>query len=483
MSARPFDGNSAGLARMLVRAEAEAASGVARAERGKLRRVFCVREGWLVFAASNLVEEQYLETLVQAGAISARERVELEREASSRGLKPLGLLRERESPSPEVLAETMESLIGSLLSSCLEWPDGRVTLEQGQPRLEDEVTVHLSPLALVLRHARRYPASLDAVRGRLGAPDQRLVVATALRAMPRSAALGDVEREMIERFEETATVAEVLAAVEDRAHEALRALYGLVLAGILERATEAKHGSVGSSLSREEAIARFAAAASDHYAVLGLDRSADPDQVRQAYYALARRFHPDRFRSEPLADLASEAEAFFSQVTEAYNTLGSSASREAYDRALVSQVRESEEAKTADATYIARQNYLRGRALMERHRFAEAASFLENAARFDDSRAEYHLALGLVLARSASRREGAERHLTRALELDPSRGQAYVALARLYARSARKADAVRLLRDALRWDATNTEATALLAELDGRGTPDDRGILRGLFKG
>jgi len=34
-----------------------------------------------------------------------------------------------------------------------------------------------------------------------------------------------------------------------------------------------------------------------HYGVLGLDRAASREKIRSAYYALARRYHPDRFRS------------------------------------------------------------------------------------------------------------------------------------------------------------------------------------------
>ena len=59
----------------------------------------------------------------------------------------------------------------------------------------------------------------------------------------------------------------------------------------------------------------------DHYAVLELNSNCSREDIREAYYFLARRYHPDRFRAGYMRDLLGRIEAFFTQVTEAYNTL------------------------------------------------------------------------------------------------------------------------------------------------------------------
>ena len=43
----------------------------------------------------------------------------------------------------------------------------------------------------------------------------------------------------------------------------------------------------------------------DPYSVLGIDRNATDEEVKQAYRDLARKYHPDRYRDSDLADLAS----------------------------------------------------------------------------------------------------------------------------------------------------------------------------------
>ena len=175
--------------------------------------------------------------------------------------------------------------------------------------------------------------------------------------------------------------------------------------------------------------------------VLGLDKKALAPAIRDAYYRLARRYHPDRFRSGPLTEFLGLAESYFSRVTEAYNTLYSPELRRDYDRQLDERVHAPAEEK--GTAHLARQNFLRAKELLERRRLAEAASYLENAIRQDESVAEYHLELGALLAGNPRRRADAEESLWRAIEIDPSLTRAYVALGNLYQKAARPADVSR----------------------------------------
>ena len=56
----------------------------------------------------------------------------------------------------------------------------------------------------------------------------------------------------------------------------------------------------------------------NYYEILGVSRTAPAAEIRQAYMRLAKERHPDRFHDP--AERA-RAEAFFKELTAAFNTL------------------------------------------------------------------------------------------------------------------------------------------------------------------
>ena len=65
-------------------------------------------------------------------------------------------------------------------------------------------------------------------------------------------------------------------------------------------------------------------AAKDYYEVLGVQKGATKEQIKDAYRKLALQFHPDRNK-------APEAEARFKEISEAYAVLSDDEKRRQYD--------------------------------------------------------------------------------------------------------------------------------------------------------
>ncbi len=77
------------------------------------------------------------------------------------------------------------------------------------------------------------------------------------------------------------------------------------------------------------------AATGTHYDVLGVAPSATRADIEAAFHAFARSWHPDRFFSRDLGDLALPLEEVFVAATRAFRVLGDAAQRTTYDRSLV----------------------------------------------------------------------------------------------------------------------------------------------------
>ncbi|MEM4237956.1 MAG: DnaJ domain-containing protein, partial [Candidatus Nitrosocaldaceae archaeon] len=62
----------------------------------------------------------------------------------------------------------------------------------------------------------------------------------------------------------------------------------------------------------------------DYYEILGVDRNASKDEIKQAYRKLALKYHPDRNKSPDAAER-------FKEISEAYAVLSDDEKRKIYD--------------------------------------------------------------------------------------------------------------------------------------------------------
>lgn len=78
----------------------------------------------------------------------------------------------------------------------------------------------------------------------------------------------------------------------------------------------------------------------DYYKILGVARTSSTAEIKAAYYALVRKYHPDRN-----ANGAFSIETF-SQLNEAYQILGNVDNRVVYQQLLYRKDEKIEEAKS-----------------------------------------------------------------------------------------------------------------------------------------
>jgi hypothetical protein len=241
--------------------------------------------------------------------------------------------------------------------------------------------------------------------------------------------------------------------------------------------------SIDAENERAAVLERIQAARNtDHYGILDVDRSADEEGIRRAYYRIARRFHPDRFRRPEFEEIIDDVEQMFSATTEAYNTLSHQNLRAEYERDLAASASSGRGAEV-NVSVQARESYLRARKHVEAEEFHDAVALLEMATRLDGSKAEYWLLLGTIQAKNPRWRKKAEESYLKTAELDPTSADAYLHLGRLYRAGGLSRRALEMYKNVLQWDPDNEEAQEVTGGKSGEKAAGVTGRLRSIFKG
>jgi len=231
-------------------------------------------------------------------------------------------------------------------------------------------------------------------------------------------------------------------------------------------------------MERDELIARCEANKGlDHYSILEVSRKATEDEIRHAYYKLARRYHPDKVHKPHLHDMLPRLEDMFAVITEAYNTLTDTTARADYDRLMVEKEAGHRTPDLREQQATARDLFVRGRKQLDGRQVFEALRYFEAAVKADPTRAEYFHHLGACQARNPRWRKRAEESLLKAIKMNPGSVESYRELARMYKRGGLNDRASSMYRKVLEWDPENKEALEAVHTDDRKGG----GLLGSLF--
>jgi curved DNA-binding protein CbpA len=214
----------------------------------------------------------------------------------------------------------------------------------------------------------------------------------------------------------------------------------------------------------------------NYYEVLGIERTASEEEIRDKFRKLAREQHPDRYRGTDKAD----AERRFQLLTEAMNILTNPARRKLHDSELQSVTAKS----VTDFTQVAKAYLAKGVKAYKDGDFSLARDNFDMAVKHNpqDGKAFHYLAL------ASSKLPGEVRQAVQAIESavqkEPYNPIFLKDAGLLCKRAGLVAKAERYLEEALQWDRDNREIQSALAELrHGKESKEPgKGLLDSLFK-
>ncbi len=150
----------------------------------------------------------------------------------------------------------------------------------------------------------------------------------------------------------------------------------------------------------------------DPYEVLGISKDATPEEIKKAYRSLAKKYHPDNYVNNPLADLAAEK---FKEINEAYEQLSGSGGSSSYQgqasysggagnfahvRNLIhmNQINEADRELDQITNRTAEWFFLKGTVFMRRGWHAQGLNFIRQAVNMDPRNMEYRSVLNQYMA-------------------------------------------------------------------------------------
>jgi tetratricopeptide (TPR) repeat protein len=440
--------------------------------------------------------------------------------------------------------------VHEMLARVFAWPDGTYTFEEepeGAPG--EELTLKLSTGELILEavQAVRDP---DVVRYALGDMDRVLVLSGDPLLRFQTLTLSPADGFVLSRIDGVASAREVVQMIPLPPELAQRSLLGLLSTGVVEYAgvrrpsdasapahpvpvppvapppseppaalvpPESAPAPAGADPLDEKAAERrreireaYEGRTRNHFEVLGLSRSAGENEVKEAYFRLAKLFHPDVHHGASLGDLRDDLEAVFIRLGEAYEVLRDPRKRGDYEERLGRQ-RPKPGAPAGETTAgsaappplepsatepardpeeearLAEESIRRAAKLFEQEKYWDAIQLLVPAVEAVTGKAR--LRGQLLLARSRAKNpkwvKEAEEVLLTATRESPQAVDAWVLLGELYAQKGLRTRAVSMYRKALELKPDHEEAARYLRANAPEPEPPGEnggGLLGRLFK-
>lgn len=202
-------------------------------------------------------------------------------------------------------------------------------------------------------------------------------------------------------------------------------------------------------------------ASKDYYQILGVDRKGSDEDIKKAYFVLARKFHPDRFDRSISQSYREQIDEVFNAVTNAYRTLSDKEKRTAYDKS-TAPVQVEDVGKKAEL------RFRQAKVLAGQTRYQEAIILLEEAIRLR-KKADYYLLLAQMEMKTPSLLRKAEQDFLNVIGLEPWKADGHVGLGLLYKNEGLTIRAVKCFKKAVEIDPENKRARTELEELGEGG--------------
>lgn len=451
------------LVELIREISAKSLGGRLRLEHDRVKVVAYFDNGKFVYAAANVRTLRLREYLLKSKLVSEQDLAQFNEQVSDTDL--VKVLCAQKLLAATAAEQVQARQVADVLRLAILWTEGSWEFDS-RSRLSEAPCFEIDTRALLLEASRHLSPAFIA---------SRLQEPAELIAPPSSPLeyenLQPADVFLLSRLDRPMPLRELVAVSGFGEAETMVLIYSLALIGVIDR----EHWPSAFSASQPpprppvekpapvvheeprqaaeeddvESFLQRIKTAKSYYDVLGVDAESSPEGLKAAYYQLARRYHPDRFRRAE-ASLLPRIESAFARITQAYDTLRDEGLRASYNSKL--RARRKAEQLAADsapkapapasepavveplipAAERAEALFKEGLAAIELGQHKVALGFFASASRAVRNEPRYRAAYGQQLARDERTRRAAEAELLEAIKLAPSNAEYRMMLAELY---------------------------------------------------
>lgn len=405
-------------------------TGILTFESGDIVKRVYIRNGDMVFAASNQNEDRLGDVLVREEVITPGQYEHSVEEMKKTGkrqgtcLVRLGYLR------PDELVAAVRFYVEEIIRSLFLLKKGRFLFEESPLPTQEVITLKLSAANLIYSGVKKAVTA-----GYFDSELPPIDCTPCFSADPlnlfQDIKLDITGKRTVLLIDGKTSLGDIMSIARLDSLEVRKTLYALMSARVVEIADDREPSAEIPREVIEETFGKGPVTempievremiehmhgnceSLGYYGVLGVEHHAPLSEIRRAYYRAAKKFHPDIHFLQADDSIKQKLSDIFSYIYKAYSTLSNPQTRAEYDR--LSNEKAAEPAGEKDR---ARAHFEQGRTYFNRRNYQKAEHFFGQAAYLDTAASEYHHYYGLALMKQCKPRKAA-RALETALLLDP----------------------------------------------------------------
>jgi len=393
--------SEASLPVLLVTINKKKLTGELRLRFGTAAKSIFFLSGRPLYTASNQISDRLGITVLKQGLITKDqydEAVRLMQQSSGsvkigQALIRLGFITDYE------LSYTLREQYKKILFSLFQWTDGEYTFLKTENISEQSDALNV-PLNELIFQGLEESYTFLRVEREMGNLDAIFMATPTGMEHLQTGKIKDKYKKALALIDGTKTLRQIMNANPERGEENAMAIFALYICGYLaikEVRTFDDDSEDAHSITPDMIIKKHKdIQEQNYYQIIGVDSKASTNDIKKAYFRLAKLYHPDKFRGDDYKNLRKDIDEIFNKISQAHKVLTSVSKRTEYEKSMSTPKEDQETIQKYTRVRNAELRFIEGKAAFQRGKQDEAMEALKWAIEMNPDESEYYRLMGQI---------------------------------------------------------------------------------------